>query len=66
MLFRSEAMILSLCDLMSAKAAQCREQMDKGDCDDFTKLYGWESNQVYFGAMKRTMDEANVSPDGEM
>ena len=49
----AEAMVLSLCDLMSAKAAQCREQMDKGDCDDFTKLYGWESNQVYFGAMKR-------------
>jgi len=59
----AEAMVLSLCDLMSAKAAQCREQMDKGDCDDFTKLYGWDSNQVYFGAMKRTMSQTSENED---
>ena len=59
----AEAMVLSLCDLMSAKAAQCREQMDKSDgddfvCDDFVKIYGWETEKVYFGAMKRTVGEA--------
>ncbi len=59
----AEAMVLSLCDLMSAKAAQCREQMDKGDCDDFVKVYGWESNQVYFGAMKRNIGLAAEDED---
>lgn len=59
----AEAIILSLCDLMSAKAAQCREQMGKGDCDDFTKVFGWDSDHVYFGAMRRMMAETEKNED---
>lgn len=49
----AEAIILSLCDLMSAKIAQCREASLVPDGDDFPKAWGWDSERVYVGAMRR-------------
>jgi 3'-5' exoribonuclease len=55
----AEAIVLSLCDLMSAKVAQCREKAGAAECPDFTDRkdsYGWESGNIYLGAMKRMME----------
>ena len=57
----AEALILSLCDLMSAKVAQCR---DKTDCDgDFAPLnQGWHGlpdapqRSIYIGKMREMRD----------
>jgi 3'-5' exoribonuclease len=55
----AEAIVLSLCDLMSAKTAQCRDKANADGCTDFTDrkdAFGWESERIYLGAMKRMLD----------
>ena len=57
----AEALILSQCDLMSAKVAQCR-QSAAGD-DDFSKIHNWHGapnapqNAVYVGMMRELMED---------
>ncbi len=53
----AEALILSQCDLMSAKTAQCRELIDGGESGDFAKVYGWESERVYLSSMRRMLED---------
>lgn len=49
-----EAIVLSTCDLMSARIAQCRELLDSRETGEFTSdIFGWDSRQVYMGTMKR-------------
>jgi 3'-5' exoribonuclease len=54
----AEAIVLSLCDLMSAKPAQCRERMNDGETADFAKIYGWDGENVYLGSMRRMRNAA--------
>lgn len=52
----AEAVVLSQCDLMSAKVAQCREKLDAGAKGEFLSgddAYGWEGKKLYLGAMQR-------------
>jgi 3'-5' exoribonuclease len=56
----AEAMILSLCDLMSAKTAQCRDASLATDGDDFPKTWGWDSERVYVGAMRRVQQDKDA------
>ncbi len=61
----AEAIILCSCDLMSARAAQCREALERGVSDDFAsakEIFGWESGKVYLGAMRR-MKEATAEKE---
>ncbi len=52
-----EAIVLSACDLMSARIAQCRELLDNHETTDMTtELFGWDTRQVYLGTMKRMME----------
>jgi 3'-5' exoribonuclease len=52
-----EAIVLSMCDLMSARVAQCRELLDNRDTTEFTNdLFGWDARPVYLGTMKRMME----------
>lgn len=56
----AEAIILCSCDLMSARAAQCREALERGVSEDFAsskEIFGWESGKVYLGAMRRMKEE---------
>jgi 3'-5' exoribonuclease len=59
----AEAVVLSLCDLMSAKIAQCRDRAGadgSGEFADRKDSFGWESERIYLGAMKRMLaDESN-------
>lgn len=51
-----EAIILSQCDLMSARVAQCRELLENHETTDFTNdIFGWDAKPVYVGTMKRMM-----------
>ena len=57
----AEALILSQCDTLSAKVAQCRECV--GGSEDFSKFQGWHGaphapqNSVYVGLMRERMGE---------
>lgn len=51
----AEAVVLSLCDLMSAKLAQCRDAAC-GQGEDFGQIYGWDE-RVYLGLMREMMEE---------
>lgn len=58
----AEALILSLCDLMSAKVAQCRDKA--GGNDDFASVnLPWHGipttprNSIYVGLMRELMDQ---------
>jgi len=52
-----EAVVLSACDLMSARVAQCRELLDNHETTEFTtELFGWDTRQAYLGTMKRMME----------
>jgi 3'-5' exoribonuclease len=54
----AEAVVLSLCDLMSAKVAQCREKASADGSGEFAgrnESFGWESERIYLGAMKRML-----------
>lgn len=56
-----EAIVLSACDLMSARIAQCRELLNTRETADITtELFGWDTRQVYMGTMKRMM-ETNIT-----
>lgn len=56
----AEALILSQCDNISAKVAQCREKA--GGDEDFARVHGWHSapvgsqNAIYVGAMRELME----------
>ena len=56
----AEAVILSSCDLMSAKIAQIRGAASK-EGDEFSSLYGWHERETngmaYVGAMRRAIEE---------
>lgn len=53
-----EAIVLSSCDLMSARVAQCRELLDSHETAEMTtELFGWDTRQVYLGTMKRMMED---------
>lgn len=57
----AEAVVLSQCDLMSAKTAQCREKVTDGVENDFLtgrEAYGWEEEKLYLGAMRRVFNNA--------
>ena len=66
----AEALILSQCDNMSAKVAQCREKA--GGDEDFTRSHGWHSapigsqNAVYVGRMRERMADGGwrIADDG--
>jgi 3'-5' exoribonuclease len=61
----AEAIVLSLCDLMSAKIAQCRDKLEIGDGDDFpSKVFGWESDRMYLGAMRRVLENTTNEDEG--
>ncbi len=55
----AEALILSQCDHISAKVAQCREKA--GGDEDFARAHGWHSapvgsqNAIYVGPMRELM-----------
>lgn len=52
-----EAIVLSMCDLMSARVAQCRELLNNRETAEFTNdLFGWDARPVYLGTMKRMME----------
>ena len=57
----AEALILSQCDNLSAKVAQCREKA--GGDEDFARSHGWHSapvgsqNAIYVGAMRQSLRE---------
>ena len=57
----AEALILSQCDNLSAKVAQCRDKTDSDD--DFAKTGGWHNlpyapqKMVYVGKMRELMEE---------
>lgn len=54
-----EAIVLSACDLMSARVAQCREILDNRETADMTtELFGWDTKQVYLGTMKRMREDS--------
>jgi 3'-5' exoribonuclease len=58
----AEAVVLSMCDLMSAKTAQCREKIEGGLEGDFLSKqdsYGWDSEKIYLGSMRRMLQSAN-------
>ena len=56
-----EAVVLSACDLMSARVAQCREILDNRETADMTtELFGWDTKQVYLGTMKRMREDSEV------
>ena len=56
----AEALILSQCDNLSAKIAQCREKA--GGDEDFARAHGWHSapvgsqNAIYVGRMRELME----------
>ena len=57
----AEAVVLSMCDLMSAKTAQCREKIDSGLEGNFLSKkdsYGWDSEKIYLGSMRRMLKNA--------
>lgn len=54
----AEAVVLSLCDLMSAKVAQCRDRASADGSEEFASKndsYGWDGERIYLGAMKRML-----------
>ena len=52
----AEAIILSLCDIMSGRVAQCCDAAAKGDPNDnFPKVFGWETSNIYVGSMRDMM-----------
>lgn len=52
----AEAVILSLCDMMSARIAQCHMAAGGGDSKDpFPKVFGWETSNIYVGPMREMM-----------
>jgi 3'-5' exoribonuclease len=54
-----EAIVLSACDLMSARVAQCRELLNSREIADITTdLFGWDTRQVYMGTMKLMMEDS--------
>lgn len=62
----AEAMVLSLCDLMSARVAQCREKLSEDGCGEFPEIYGWDTRRVYMGAMQRVQNgHASTSVESE-
>jgi 3'-5' exoribonuclease len=63
----AEAVVLSMCDLMSAKTAQCHEKIESGLEGDFLSKndsYGWESEKIYLGSMRRMLASAANENEG--
>jgi 3'-5' exoribonuclease len=60
----AEAVVLSMCDLMSAKTAQCREKIDGGQEGDFLDAYGWDTKQIYLGSTRRMLASATGESEG--
>jgi 3'-5' exoribonuclease len=53
-----EAIVLSMCDMMSARVAQCRELLESQESGDFNDIFGWDTRPVYLGTMKRMMADS--------
>jgi len=53
-----EAIVLSMCDMMSARVAQCRELLENQESGDFNDIFGWDARPVYLGTMKRMMADS--------
>jgi 3'-5' exoribonuclease len=60
----AEAVVLSLCDLMSARVAQCHEAAGNGGDEPFQKIFGWDEGSVYLAMMRESMREHAAQEPG--